>query len=251
MNAVSRRRSELREKAFSLWERSDRTLKPSEIAKRLGISAGLVRKWKHLDAWEARPRRKRGGQPGNQNAVGNKGGAPPGNKNAWKNGHYESMWMSLAAAEHKLKLMKMETDPREILLNEIRLLEYREYLMMKNMKDIEEGKDPYSIRRRYEVVEEEDPAADGAATLEFVDGRPVFRPVSIAKKKLVGEMTEQPTKLERILKIHEGLTQVQARKIRCIQLLDQFDRNELTTEELKVRIEKMQLERDKLRAEVW
>jgi len=119
------------------------------------------------------------------------------------------------------------------------------------MREIEEGKDRYSIKRRYEFYEEEDPDAGGAETLEFVDGRPVFKPVSVMRKKLGEEKTEEPTKLERILKIHEALTQVQSRKIRCIQLLDQFDRNELTVEELRLRIERMQLEVNKMRLETW
>lgn len=51
----------------------------------------------------AEAKRRRGGQPGNKNAVGNRGGAPPGNcnaaghgapygnKNALKHGLYESL----------------------------------------------------------------------------------------------------------------------------------------------------------------
>lgn len=35
-----------------------------------------------------RHKRKRGAQPGNQNAVGNRGGAPYGNQNAVKHGFY-------------------------------------------------------------------------------------------------------------------------------------------------------------------
>lgn len=247
---MSRGRSEKRDKAFQMWERSGRTLPLVEIAKRLEISSSLVRKWKHEDAWEARPSRKRGGQPGNKNAVGNNGGAPPGNKNGWKNGNYESMWMSQIALEHKLKLMKMETDPREMLLNEIMLLDYREYMMMKNMKDIEEGKDRLSVERKYQFFEE-DAEAGGAEMLRFVDGVPQFKPVKAISKQIVEEKTKEPHQLERILQIHNALTQVQGRKMRCITLLDQFDRNELTTEELRLKIERMQLEVNKLRSEAW
>ncbi|WP_157794125.1 phage terminase small subunit [Paenibacillus donghaensis] len=248
---MSRGRSENRDKAFQMWEKSGRTLPLVEIAKQLGVSASLVRKWKYEDAWEARPSRKRGGQPGNKNAVGNKGGgAPPGNKNGWRNGNYESMWMSQISVEHKLQLMKMETDPRQILLNEIMLLEHREYMMMKNMKDIEEGKDRLSIERKYQFFEEE--AAEGdAESLRFVEGVPQFKPVKVVSKQIVEEKTKEPQQLERILQIHNALTAVQGRKMRCIALLDQFDRNELTNEELRLKIERMQLEVNKLRTEAW
>lgn len=249
---MSRGRSENRDKAFKLWEKSGRVIPLVEIAKQLGVKAALIRKWKFEDAWDARPSRKRGGQPGNTNAIGNKGGAaPPGNKNGWKNGNYESMWMSQIAAEHKMQLMKMETDPREILLNEIALLEYREFLMMKNMKDIEEGKDRISIERRYQFFEEDEVGADATETLQFVDGVPQFKSVKVATKQIVEEKTKEPQKLERILQIHNALTAVQGRKMRCVALLDQFDRNELTNEELRLKVERMQLEVNKLRSEAW
>ncbi|WP_162939073.1 phage terminase small subunit [Paenibacillus lautus] len=249
---MSRGRSEKRDKAFSLWEKSNRTMPLVDIAKRLEVSASLVRKWKHEDAWEARPRRKRGGQPGNTNAVGNKGGgAPPGNKNGWKHGMYESMWMSQIAAEHKLKLMQMETDPRQILVNEIALLEYREFMLMKNMNEIEAGHDRLSIERRYHFNEVDDPEAEGAETLHFVDGVPQFKPVKTVQKQIVEEKTKEPQKLERMLQIHSALTAVQGRKMRCVTMLDQFDRNELTTEELQLKVERMQLEVNKLKSEAW
>ncbi len=249
---MSRHKSENRDKAFRLWVKSGRTRDSASIARELGISPGLVRKWKYLDAWDAKPSPGKGAPKGNKNAVGNKGGsAPPGNRNAYKNGNYESMWLSQIAVEHKVKLMKVETDPRQILLNEITLLDYREFLMMKNMKEIDEGLDKLSIERRYEYYQEEDGDAEGAETLKFVDGVPKFQPAIVERKRIVEEKTKEPQKLERILQIHNALTAVQGRKIKCISLLDQFDRNELTVEELKLRIERMQLEVNKLRTETW
>lgn len=244
---MSRKRSELRDKAYSMWERSGRKLQPAEIAKRLGISASMVRKWKHLDAWEAKPSRNRGGQPGNKNAVGNKGGAaPPGNSNAWKNGDYESMWMSQIAVEHKLKLMKMETDPRQILLNEITLLEYREFKMMRYINLIENGWDDKQVEEKYEIYREQT-----GERLEFEDGMPKMVPVLTQREQLIEKKLKAPNKLERILSIENGLTAVQGRKIKCIALLDQFDRNEMTDEELRLKIQRMQLEVNKLREEAW
>lgn len=210
-----------------MWERSGRTLKPVEIAKRLGISNVQVRKWKHEDAWEARPRRKRGGQLGNQNAAGNKGGgAPPENKNAWKTGAYASMWLSQVAAEHRLKLMQMETDPRKNLLNEISLLEYREFKMMELINKIEQGWDGKQTEETYVTEKDE-------------------------QEVLTERKVKKPLMLERLLSIENALSTIQGRKLKCIALLDQFDRNELTTEELRVRIQRMQLEVNKLKTEAW
>ncbi len=61
--------------------------------------------------------KKRGGQPRNKNAVGNRGGgAPLGNKNAWRHGAYERYppiypgereYLKLAEEREKLKREKL------------------------------------------------------------------------------------------------------------------------------------------------
>ena len=65
------------------------------LAGELGVSYQTLRNWKAADKWEeALPKKKRGGQPGNQNskgkrnAAGSHDGAPPGNKNAEKDGAF-------------------------------------------------------------------------------------------------------------------------------------------------------------------
>ncbi|MFD2613555.1 phage terminase small subunit [Paenibacillus gansuensis] len=89
---MSRQRSPDREKAAKLWIRSGRTMKPAEIADKLGVSAALVRKWKSMDNWDELPEPKRGAPRGNRNAKGNKGGsAPIGNDNAVKHGLFRKL----------------------------------------------------------------------------------------------------------------------------------------------------------------
>lgn len=57
-------------------------------------------------------RKKRGGQPGNKNAIGNRGGgAPLGNKNAWRHGVYER-WPPIYPSEKKY--LKMAEEREEI-----------------------------------------------------------------------------------------------------------------------------------------
>lgn len=69
------------------------------LAGELGVSYQTLRNWKAADKWEeALPKKKRGGQPGNQNskgkrnAAGSHDGAPPGNKNAEKDGAYSAVF---------------------------------------------------------------------------------------------------------------------------------------------------------------
>ncbi len=69
-------------------------LKLIEIANQLGVPEGTVRSWKNRYKWDcnvAKEKRnvakaKKGGQPGNKNAVGGKG--PKQNKNAEKHGFF-------------------------------------------------------------------------------------------------------------------------------------------------------------------
>lgn len=81
------------EKAKLLY---DKGLKLIEIANKLNIPEGTVRSWKNRYQWDcnvAKEKRnvakRKGGQPGNKNAVGNVGGgAPKQNKNAEKYGFF-------------------------------------------------------------------------------------------------------------------------------------------------------------------
>ena len=59
-------------------------------------------------------KRKRGGQPGNKNAVGNKGGAPYGNINAWKHGGYAVAQMQRGITRYTLNKMLDEMTPEQI-----------------------------------------------------------------------------------------------------------------------------------------
>lgn len=95
---MPKERDPRRKEAFELYSQSKGSAKLKDIAEQLGVAEGTVRGWKNKDSWEAKlngtfqknkwnvPNR-RGGQPGNKNAIGNKGGgAPVGNQNSIKHG---------------------------------------------------------------------------------------------------------------------------------------------------------------------
>ena len=48
-----------------------------QLADDLHLKYDTVRRWKSKDGWDTPTGRKPGGQPGNQNAVGNSGGGAP------------------------------------------------------------------------------------------------------------------------------------------------------------------------------
>lgn len=78
---------ETREIAFNIFKENKGKITSKEIAEKLNIKLSKVNYWRKKDNWNKRI--KGGAQPGNKNAVGNKGGgAPEGNLNGFKHGMY-------------------------------------------------------------------------------------------------------------------------------------------------------------------
>ena len=91
----------IRDDAYQDWKNG---MKAKALSDKYGVSINTTKSW--ITRWrkkepesEGAPKRvhtfservhpkKRGGQPGNSNAEGNKGGAPPGNQNSVKHGFY-------------------------------------------------------------------------------------------------------------------------------------------------------------------
>lgn len=115
-----------------------------QIAAKLGVPDGTVRRWKSTQDWdgtkanarnEKKPNaRKRGGQKGNKNAKGHGGTGPPGNTNALKHGGYSQIFWDTLSEDEKELIDTMEKDPEQILLDEIALLTVRERRIMKRIE---------------------------------------------------------------------------------------------------------------------
>ena len=96
-------------------------MKLVEIAKRLELPEGTVRRWKSTHDWDnersdkksERSQKKKGGQAGNRNAAGH--GAPQKNRNAEKHGLYARY-----LPEETLQIMQAsQGDPLDILWDQI------------------------------------------------------------------------------------------------------------------------------------
>ena len=102
----------------------DQGMKLIDIAKQLSVSEGTVRSWKSRYKWgnatlqkkKRNAAKHRGGQPGNQNAVGH--GAPKKNKNAEKHGFF-----SKYLPEETFSIIQDidEQDPLDILWGNIQI----------------------------------------------------------------------------------------------------------------------------------
>jgi uncharacterized protein YjcR len=98
-----------------------------EIANQLNLPEGTVRRWKSTHKWDSersdkkseRSDKNKGGQPGNKNAVGNKGGAAPGeNKNAEKYGFFSKY---LPPETKEIFDAVAQADPLDLLWHQIQL----------------------------------------------------------------------------------------------------------------------------------
>lgn len=123
---MPRQRSPKRDLAYRLWLESDKKKKLKDIAAELEVSESQIRKWKSQDNWNGNvtnkgkgnvTKRKRGGQPGNKNAVGGNQSAPLRNNNAEKFGFFRKY-----LPEETVSIMEeMPKDPFDVLWDQIQI----------------------------------------------------------------------------------------------------------------------------------
>ena len=123
---MPRQRSPKRDLAYRLWLESDKKKKLKDIDAELEVSESQIRKWKNQDNWNGNvtnkgkgnvTKRKRGGQPGNKNAVGGNQSAPLRNNNAEKFGFFRKY-----LPEETVSIMEeMPKDPLDVLWGQIQI----------------------------------------------------------------------------------------------------------------------------------
>lgn len=151
---MSREPSPEQKRALEIWLK-DRTKKPAEIAKEVGVSAALVRKWKSLGKWDEVPlKRTRGAPKGNKNAKNNKGGpgAPHGNERAIKHGLFRRFLPDDDEAK-EIYDMTAELSPLDILWEGIRIM-WTNFIRSQRIQFVT-GKDEMIKelkKRKYEIV---------------------------------------------------------------------------------------------------
>ena len=114
--------------SYKAEERYKQGMKLVEIASQLNVSEGTVRSWKNRYNFDGKStatlqknnrnvaKKKRGGQPGNKNAVGH--GAPKGNQNATKHGLFSRY---LPEDTRELFFSLDSEDPLDLLWDQIKL----------------------------------------------------------------------------------------------------------------------------------
>ena len=155
---MPRARSPNRDKAFELWKESGKSRTLKEIAQELGVSESQVRKWKNLDKWDeaqALPNvtksignaaESKGNVTSEENTPKRKRGGQKGNQNRYVHGLYANPTMDMIPQEELNRLSQMNFDnPAELLIDEIMLLTVRERQLMESIQKYQDQKNGLSL----------------------------------------------------------------------------------------------------------
>ena len=221
-------------------------MKLIDIAKKLDVPEGTIRSWKNRGKWGEKSskknqrnvakkedggsatlqKRKRGGQPGNRNAGGSKGGAAPlRNKNAETHGAYSKVYWD-ALDEDELDLIdNMDGAEEQQLIMQLQMFSVRERRLMRSIKkyrELEIENHGLSVKAISKTKKVED--------LTDLDGESVC----YGKYKKVTEtsVTNTEAVMNSIMALEAELTKVQRAKTKAIEAL------------AKLHLEKQKLEGD-------
>lgn len=139
---MARSRNPERDKTREMWIESGGKLTAKEIAAATGVKPEQIRKWKSLDKWQDTlddqiPPRKRGGQPGNQNAAGS--GAPFRNANAQSHGAYSTVHLDDLPPDKRAYIESITLDTASNMLRELQLLMAKEEDLKGKIRALENG----------------------------------------------------------------------------------------------------------------
>jgi uncharacterized protein YjcR len=200
-------------------------MKYKDIAEKYGVTINTVKSWKTRYQWSKDNKKgvhtksekvctQKGGQPGNKNAVGNKGGAPPKeNKNAVKTGEFETLFFDALEEDEKKLIGMVQLDKEQLLLQEIQLLTVRERRMLKRIEDIKQA-----------AADQIESDAPGMTAVKYRIG-------------IDENTTEYTGILGQIQAVEDALTRVQARKQKAIDSLHRYGYDDARLELEVMRLE--------------
>lgn len=114
------------EKHIQAYKDYVKGMKYKDLAEKYGVSVNTIKSWKQRHGWERKKgapieksvHTKKGGQPGNKNALGNNGGAPQKNQNAVTHGFFSKF-----LPEETLEIMEeiQERSPADMIWDQIQI----------------------------------------------------------------------------------------------------------------------------------
>lgn len=214
-------------KAAAKAEYARRRAKGQEInlkafADEMGVRYDTLRRWKTKEQWDEQPTRKRGGQPGNQNAKANTGGgAPLGNKNAEKDGAYSAVFFNALTEEEKQLVELTPLDSTTALQHEMKILKLREKRILDRIA-------------QYEQEDEEKLHLSSLTDMRVPKGG------EDGAVQTMG-MYSSDTAFSRTMKLNEALYKVQGRIAAIANALRAAEENAVRTEMERQRLDIMRM----------
>lgn len=240
----------------------DKGMPMVDIAKKLDVSAGTVRSWKNRHGWGKESKknkrnvandgseenatlqkRKRGGQPGNQNSKGVSKGKgnphplPPPDRT--KHGAYRAVFFDALDQEEQDLLSQVPDAEEDLLIEQIQLFSIRERRILKAINRIRSAKGDVAMSSmiRFEEKRSFDKDTDDEKLYEAIQRKKVE-----SKKILPGQpynlQTVTTNKELVIARLEQELSSVQGKKTKAIEAL------------AKIRLEKAKLESEQIGSEV-
>ncbi|MCX4265317.1 MAG: phage terminase small subunit [Firmicutes bacterium] len=222
---MARKRNPNRDIAKQKWLASFGTISTKQLATEAGVSESRVRKWKSEDGWKealAKQQRKRGGQPGNKNAVG--GGAPFGNHNAETHGAYSKVHLDDLEPEQRAYIESITLDSAENMLRELQLLIAKESDLKRRISELEKTADGALYVDR--VVEMRKPQKEDCTDGDLL--------------KCAMQTVVKSSPFERAMKLEAELNRTHGRIIKLLDSVKAYEleRRRLELEERKYRLAK-------------
>ncbi|KOA78021.1 hypothetical protein ACR53_10695 [Bacillus stratosphericus] len=205
-------------------------MKYKDLAEKYGVSINTIKSWKKRHGWERKkcaPKEKsvhtkKGGQPGNKNAVGNSGGAPARNQNAKTHGFYSK---HMPAEAFEIMQDIQEFSPVDLLWEQIQI----------QFTAIVRAQKIMFVESKNEMIK------------ELKKARYVFHEGDLEEKETEEEEYEFQFAWDR----HATFLNAQSRAMGELRsLIKQFDNIAHETDERRLKLEQMRLNIDKTKAEV-
>ncbi|MCY8061611.1 phage terminase small subunit [Bacillus spizizenii] len=224
------------EKHIQAYKDYVKGMKYKDLAEKYGVSVNTIKSWKQRHGWERKKgapieksvHTKKGGQPGNKNAVGNNGGAPQRNQNAVTHGFFSKF-----LPEETLEIMEeiQERSPADMIWDQIQI-QYAAILRAQRIMFVQDKDDLAKELKKAKYVYQPQEDEDGNEYFEK----------SIAEEEL---------EIQFAWDRHATFLNAQSRAMGELRgLIKQFDQLAHEADERRLKLEQMRLNIEKTRAVV-
>lgn len=224
------------EKHIQAYKDYVKGMKYKDLAEKYGVSVNTIKSWKQRHGWERKKgapieksvHTKKGGQPGNKNALGNNGGAPQRNQNAVTHGFFSKF-----LPEETLEIMEeiQERSPADMIWDQIQI-QYAAILRAQRIMFVQDKDDLAKELKKAKYVYRPEEDEDGNEYFEK----------SIAEEEL---------EIQFAWDRHATFLNAQSRAMGELRsLIKQFDQLAHEQDERRLKLEQMRLNIDKTKAEV-